>query len=111
MGRNISLSHLLFVDNALLFGVGPIRESIYIKENLTLYYEAMGMEVNMHKSFVSFSGLFDKQKIVVIQILPFQVLELSQGIKYLGLTLKVNGYGSRDWDWLSKNLEKRVLGW
>jgi hypothetical protein len=38
MGNSLSLSHLLFVDDVILFGLGSVREVVKYKEILELYY-------------------------------------------------------------------------
>jgi hypothetical protein len=43
--------------------------------------------------------------------LPFQVLELDVGLKYLGFQLKPNDYRKTDWMWLIAKLEKRLKVW
>jgi hypothetical protein len=54
------------------------------------------MEVNLTKSFVLFFGLNGNEMRGINQIMPFQVLEFNEDLKYLGFVLKANGYGSMD---------------
>jgi hypothetical protein len=42
-----SITHLLFVDDVILFGVGYVREEKYIKRALNLFGIVTGMEVNL----------------------------------------------------------------
>ena len=39
---------------------------------------------------------------------PFPILNLNDGFKYMGCTLKLNNYGKTDQDWLVTRIEKRV---
>jgi hypothetical protein len=48
MGRDLNLSHFLFVDDALLFIKGSLREARKLKEILDLYKSTTGMEVNLY---------------------------------------------------------------
>jgi hypothetical protein len=52
---SVSLSHLLFTDDVMIFGVGSINEVKKFKDILDLYYK--DIEVNVHKSSVLFNGL------------------------------------------------------
>jgi hypothetical protein len=51
----IILSHLLFVDDILLFYDGLRRDDSKLKEILSLYNSAIGMEVDVVMSILSFS--------------------------------------------------------
>jgi hypothetical protein len=57
VGRSLSLSHLLFVDDVILFGLGIVREAEKYKKILDLYCRARGMEINAHKSTILFNEL------------------------------------------------------
>ena len=43
------ISHLLFVDNIIIFGHGLVKELDKMKEVLELYCKPMGMRINMNK--------------------------------------------------------------
>ncbi|KAL0458285.1 UNVERIFIED_CONTAM: LOB domain-containing protein 29 [Sesamum latifolium] len=49
------ISHLLFVDDTLIFSQGTVEHSRIIKVILETYRKASGQEINFHKSSVAFS--------------------------------------------------------
>jgi hypothetical protein len=57
IGKTQTLSHLLFADDVILFGIGTMKEAEKDKEILDLSCRATGMEVNMHKPIIMFSGM------------------------------------------------------
>jgi hypothetical protein len=54
------------------------------------------------------SGMDDELSLDFERNFPFQHLDMSEGIKYLGFNLKPNSYGKEDWWWLVSKIEKRV---
>lgn len=46
------ISHLLFVDDVMLFGVGTVREIHSLKAILDFFCSATGMELNSRKSSI-----------------------------------------------------------
>jgi hypothetical protein len=42
---------------------------------------------------------------------PYQHLDLNDGIKYLGFTLKTNCYGKENWWWLFSKIENITYLW
>ena len=62
MGENISITHLLFVDDVLLFGDGSLRDAQAIHQALYLYCKATGMEVNHQKSCIIFHRAVEGQE-------------------------------------------------
>jgi len=42
---------------------------------------------------------------------PYQILEIKEGLKYLGFRLKPNDYKSADWMWLVEKIESRINVW
>ena len=107
LGRDLSISHLLFVDDALLFGVCSIIRAKYLKEALGLCSLAKGMEINLEKSPSSFDGMSERQ---VRDVIPFQIVELNEGMKYLGFFLRAMIKASGIGHGFQKN-EKRITSW
>jgi len=54
---NLFITHLLFVDDILLFSNGSLTEFKKIKEILELFMKETGMEVNYRKSQLIMEGL------------------------------------------------------
>ena len=57
MRNFLCFSHLLFVDDVILFGLGIVRKVAKYKEILDLYNKDTRMEVNVHKFLVLYIGL------------------------------------------------------
>jgi hypothetical protein len=80
-----ALTHLLFIDDVLLFCFGSEREGQCFKNILHLYNKATCMEINENKSVVYTVGLEGIQDLGIGGCFPFQHLDMSEGVKYLGI--------------------------
>jgi hypothetical protein len=56
---DLSISHLLFVDDILLFGLGSVREGQVLKDILNVFSSAIGMLINLEKSALYINGVDD----------------------------------------------------
>lgn len=54
--ENFDLTHLLFVDDILIFINESVRDTTSLNEILHLFCSATGMEINRGKSSISLSG-------------------------------------------------------
>jgi len=54
MGRDFTISHMLFIDDILLLCNVTIRDASKLREITDLYYMETCMVVNMDKSTISF---------------------------------------------------------
>lgn len=69
---SLSVTHVFFVDDVLLFGSYDISDWSHYQSILTLFCNALGMEINVHKScFITPGGLFGQRH---TQVLPVSVL-------------------------------------
>jgi hypothetical protein len=68
IGRAISLSRLLFMDDILLFCDGSIRYHLKLKEIINLCCLAIGMKVNLGKSSRYFMGIIDQDVRLYIKL-------------------------------------------
>ena len=66
-------THLLFVDDILIFYDGTKREADILIEGLTLFKRATGMGVNEHKSSILFSLVEADVIQNFLDHLPFQL--------------------------------------
>jgi hypothetical protein len=107
----LHISHLLFVDDILIFCDGSRRDTENICDGLTLFKQAMGMLINEHKSSITLASLDGGESLFITSRLPFQVFDLDEGLKYLGFQLKPNDYRKTDWLWLIAKLEKILKVW
>jgi hypothetical protein len=99
------------VDDILIFCDGSRQDIGKLCEGLLLFKQATGMEINAQKSSITFSSLDEEETQYIAERLPFQVLDLNEGLKYLGFQLKPNDYRKSDWRWLIVKLEKRLKCW
>ena len=111
VSSTLNLTHLLFVDDVLLFGVGTVEDWQHFKALLDLFCSATGMKISEEKSSFLYNEIDDIVRENVAAILPFKMDPLSVGFKYLGFYLKPMGYHANDWRWLLNKFEKRISNW
>lgn len=108
VARALNITHLLFVDDVLLFGKGEVIEWAHFKDIISCFCLTTGMEVSTSKS----SFLYQcKDFYALLQInflCPYQMREIGEGLKYLGYFLKPNGYSVANWRWLIKKVHRRL---
>lgn len=75
IGNSLQLSHLLFVDDVLLFCDGSWRDAYKLKEDFDLYCIATSMKVNMQKSSISFHEVEEDQIRMILQRFHYQKIE------------------------------------
>jgi len=79
------LSHVLFVDDVLLFGGNTMEEWLCFQDILVLFCSATGMEISSTKStLIALGGIIDVR---IRDIFPYPVTSLDDGFKYLGYSL------------------------
>lgn len=110
------LTHLLFVDDVLIFLDGSQRDSSTFPDILKLFAKATGMETNHSKSTItlSFTSPLEASPLEarnVAHLFPFQQHLMEDGLKYLGFRLKPHSYHIADWIWLVTKVEKRLKTW
>lgn len=95
--KQIVLSHLLFVDDILIFCHCNLADCKTLADFLTSFSAATGMIINDRKSAIhlpyanaEYGGLFSNY-------FHFSQKDLGEGIMYLGFTLKPNNYNIIDW--------------
>ena len=111
VSSSLYLTHFLFVDDVLLFGVGTVEEWQHFKILLDLFFLATGMSISEEKSSFLYNEIDDIVRDSVVDILTFKMDPLSMGFKYLGFYLKPMGYHANDWRWLLNKFEKRISNW
>jgi hypothetical protein len=102
------LTHMLFVDDVLLFGDGTIREWRSYKHILETFCLATGMEINDNKSLILCNELFPEVEAHILHQYSFHSKPLDNGLKYLGYHLKPNDYRVVEWMWLFRKIEARI---
>jgi hypothetical protein len=86
------ITHLLFVDDVLIFCSGRPRDAEKLVDILQLFREATRMVINSQKSSLTLIGLEAGTTTIYKTLFPFPLQDLSLGIKYLGFQLKENKY-------------------
>jgi len=108
---NLYITHLLFVDDILIFSNGSFNELKEFKSTLDLFLKATGMQINSGKSQVCVAGFGRRERTLMANLFPFQLQDLESPFKYLGFWLKPVAYKKEDWNWLIAKLEARISHW
>jgi hypothetical protein len=108
VSSSFSLSHLLFIDDILIFCQGNMNYIEHLKTLLTTFCKATGMLINKEKSSLFIWGMSDLEQQHISHILDIHLPKPEAGFKYLGFFLKANGYVKKDWLWLVAKVEKKV---
>ena len=111
MARGINITHLMFVDDIILFGNGNFGEWILYKDLLESFSKAAGMAFSPQKSMFLEAGWTAKELVVLKDFMPYDVTSVDSGFKYLECFLKPNCYKKTDWFWLVRKFEKRIVSW
>ena len=112
IAANLNITHLLFVDDILIFYNGSIKEAERLSELLILFGKATGMQINFQKSTITSTLNLEEEVLrTFLELFPFQHFSLDDVIKYLGFRLKPNCYKKEDWNWLLAKLEVTVNNW
>ena len=69
------------------------------------------MEINENKCAIYAVGIEHILDLGIGECFPFQYLDMSKGVKYIGFTLKHNFYGKVDWYCLLSKIEKHISFW
>ena len=89
---NLNITHLLFVDDVLIFCSGTKGKSRVLQEILELFSKGTGMEINNDKSSLTTHMLRPEEEADLMRFFPFKTIGLDEGLKYLGFSLKANLY-------------------
>ena len=107
----LTITHLLFVDDILIFCNGSRGDTECLVAGLNLFKRATGMIINEGKSML-IQNMENRDDLLYLrESFPFNVESLDKGLKYLGFILKPNKYLKEDWMWLLGKIEKRIMVW
>ena len=104
---NKKLTHLLFVDDVLIFCFCAAVEGKIWKNIPSLFYDAMGMLININKSTIFLPNVEEEFKNIFSNQFNFPLQALGEGIKYLGFMSKPNNYGIANRSWLLSKKERK----
>ena len=97
---SLALTHLLFVDDVILLGLGTLPEWVAFEVILNTLCKASGMSISVDKSCFLFNNMDEGTLGDIARVLPYKMEPIAFGFKYLGYFLKPLGYKVSDWNWL-----------
>ena len=92
----LSLTHLLFVDDVIMFGFRTFEELIAFKVILDTFCDASGMIINMEKSCFLHNDLDVDTLNRISGFFPYKFEHINRGFNYLGYFIKPLGYLVKD---------------
>jgi hypothetical protein len=111
VATGIIISHLFFVDDVLILGSGNHEDWVAFKLLLASFCKASGMEINCQKSCFLVHNIDDRTKSRLMDLFDIPMIDLEQGMKYLGFFINPNAYRINDWLWLIQKVEKKLSHW
>ena len=104
------LTHLLFVDDSLLFCKATIEECQRVLNILEVYGKCSGQQINRSKTTIFFSKSTGDDIRNQIK-LALRVLEIIQYEKYLGLPSLVGRNKKASFNYIKERVWKKLQGW
>lgn len=80
----IRITHLLFLDDVILFGEGTKKEWQAYKAIMDIFCKATSMLISESKSTILVNELEEGDIGRIRALFPFDIKDLNSGIKYLG---------------------------
>lgn len=108
--RSLSISHLLFADDSLIFLRANKEEGTALKNILQLYEAASGQKVNFQKSALSVSPGTSQDVIDDLKAI-FEREIVSCHSQYLGLPSTISRNKKNVFAHIKKRVNKKVGGW
>ena len=108
--RSPKLTHLLFVDDSLLFCRSNRNECQKVLDILASYESMSGQQINQGKTFIFFS----KSTTIAMRIEikeALGVLEILHYNKYLGLLSLVGKHKKASFDYIKERVWRKLQGW
>jgi hypothetical protein len=105
---NVTVSHLLFADDTLIFCKDSPDQLAYLRSIFLLFEAASGLKVNLAKSVLIPVGNV-QQVDYLASILGCEVASLP--LDYLGLPLGAPSNASHIWDGILEKMDRRLAGW
>lgn len=109
--NDISLSHMMFVDDILAIRKTVLCEWIKIYEILSDFGQVTCLIMNKDMS-VLFSIYFEGENVrEITSLFNVQSISMEEGFKCFGFFPKPNGYNNKEGSWLIQKLEKHLFTW
>jgi hypothetical protein len=81
VAKGLVLTHLLFVDDVLILGIGSIEEWIELKKIISTFCQATRVEVNCQKSCFLFNNMEAKKVERLEHIFEIPLVHLDSGLQ------------------------------
>ncbi|CAL1405868.1 unnamed protein product [Linum trigynum] len=107
--QRISLNHMGFADDILVFTTGSAQAILQVKEILHKFHQLSGLKSNPSKCEIYFGGEAIKYKSNALLLSGFKDGELP--VRYLGLPLMSGKLSSTEIDILVDKVTKRIKSW
>lgn len=91
------LTHLLFVDDVMTFGAASLNEWRHFKDIPQTFCKAIGMKISDNKFVLMSAGGDEATVRDIFALLNFQIMDLNEGMKYLGYYIEPNNYKIVGW--------------
>jgi hypothetical protein len=105
---SISVSHLLFADDTLIFYDADPSQLLFFRLVLTWFEAIYGLRINLGKSeLVSVGDVADIEELAGLLGCKTSALPM----KYLGLPLGAHFKSKGIWDPIIEKMERRLVGW
>jgi len=105
------LTHLLFMDDVLIFLDTSTWDSCSFSKILSLFSSTTGMLASHSKSTITFSQTSIQETHFAHQLFPYCINPLDWGLKYLAFWIKPISQKVDDWVWLVTKMEKKLTIW
>ena len=69
------------------------------------------MSISLYKSVLLHNNIPAPELLNLTRVIPYKMLLITTGFKYLGFFIKPLGYRSKDWLWLVQKFEKKISLW
>ena len=106
ISSSLSLTHLLFVDDVVLFGNETLDEWKAFDVLLDIFFSTSGMSISVDKFSFLYNELDEEVLDRISSIMPYKMDPIQVGFKYLGYYLNPLSYGINDWRWTLKSFER-----
>ncbi|KAJ9536716.1 hypothetical protein OSB04_un000101 [Centaurea solstitialis] len=107
--EGLSLTHLCFADDLMVFARGDVGSVVVLKEVLAEFGSISGLKPSLAKSAVYFSNVDPDTQHSILQVLSFQVGTLP--FRYLGVPLSSKKLVVADFAILVDKVRSRILNW
>ena len=91
------MTHLLFIDDILIFGVGILEEWGKYHQIINVFGIASGMVVSQHKYAFLYFEVQEALLAQVTNLFPYRMDPTKIRMKYIGYFIKPNCYHIKDW--------------